>query len=632
MLGAATTARSAIRVHHVASPASGGHCRLLRTSLRRLSTEPPAGSPRMTANFPPRPVGADPPRPAKRASKLKWTLLSTLVGGVAYYGAACYASSDSEFEKTFVDYAPGGDHVVNTIRKRDGNYLFALVDLGEETYAGAKHWYDRAEARLEELLGDPKPLSSDQKAAGGLEPIKTPEPAPPTPSPQTDLAPKPVTDRPPSSTDQLNGQKPQAELPKPSVPVETPKEPEASPKQPAAPPKGPAKKPTPTASPATPAEPLLSAHKTNPLDTIQLHYEIPVSESASPIVMDLSRSIGQLVDIINTQTGGLSSQESRDAVLAVSEELAKLETQLATLKTSNSEERLASLAEQNERFQDLLAQSQRVVQESLSEQAEEYRHKLAAEKQLWRDTYQRTLQDTLDEQRGFLYRQFNRLVRFRVDQERGGRLAQMDRITALLRELEQVSRANADILREQGQATRINQALLAVRQTVDHTPHQTAFDTEFQALCKLTRQAQDSYPASAAALATVDARVADQGIETLVDLQQRFDNVRSQVRQVALVPEDGGMLSHVMAWALSKVMFAKQGLVAGQDVEAILSRTEHYLQQADLDSATRELNQLTGWSKRVSQGWVEAARQHLTLKQALQVVETELMMNHINLA
>ncbi|KAJ1969815.1 hypothetical protein H4R34_006127, partial [Dimargaris verticillata] len=402
--------------------------------------------------------------------------------------------------------------------------------------------------------------------------------------------------------------------------------------QPAAPPKDSAKQAAPTASPTSQAVPPVSTHKTNPLDTVQLHYEIPVSESASPIVMELSRTIGQLVDVINTQTGGLSSQESRDAVLAVSEELAKLETQLATLKSSTNEELDASLAEQNERFQDLLAQSQRAVQETLDEQAEEYRHKLASEKRLWRDTYQQTLQESLDEQRGFLYRQFNRLVRFRVDQERGGRLAQMDRITALLRELEQVSRANADILRKQAQATRMNQALLAVRQTVDQMPHQTAFDTEFQALCKLTRQAQDSYPASAAALATVDSRVADQGIETLVDLQQRFDTVRSQVRRVALVPEDGGMLSHVMAWTLSKIMFAKQGLVAGQDVEATLSRAEHYLQQADLDSATRELNQLSGWSKQVSQDWVEAARQHLTLKQALLVVETELMMNQINLA
>ncbi|KAJ1974521.1 hypothetical protein H4R34_004688, partial [Dimargaris verticillata] len=191
MLGTAATARSALHVRRVASPASSGYHHLLRASLRRLSTEPPTGSPRTTANFPPRPVGVDPPRPAKRASKFKWTLVSTLVGGVAYYGAACYASSDPEFEKTFVDYAPGGDHIVRTIRKRDGNYLFALLDLGEESYAGVKHWYQKSEARLEELLGDPKPLPSDQKTADKSEPTKTSTPAPSTPLPRADLTTKP---------------------------------------------------------------------------------------------------------------------------------------------------------------------------------------------------------------------------------------------------------------------------------------------------------------------------------------------------------------------------------------------------------------------------------------------------------
>ncbi|KAJ1906400.1 hypothetical protein IWQ60_012095 [Tieghemiomyces parasiticus] len=77
-------------------------------------------------------------------------------------------------------------------------------------------------------------------------------------------------------------------------------------------------------------------------------------------------------------------------------------------------------------------------------------------------------------------------------------------------------------------------------------------------------------------------------------------------------------------------MFAKRGLVGGEDAEAVLARTNYHLQRADLDSAARELNQLSGWSKDVAQDWIEAARQHLTLKQALQVVESELMLNQMN--
>ncbi|RKP36561.1 mitochondrial inner membrane protein Mitofilin, partial [Dimargaris cristalligena] len=271
--------------------------------------------------------------------------------------------------------------------------------------------------------------------------------------------------------------------------------------------------------------------------------------------------------------------------------------------------------------------------------AQEYHDKLAGEKQNWRQSYQNQLGAALESQRGALYRQFNRLIRFRVDQERGGRLANLEQVQDLLKELEGISRSMAGVLRAQTEAAHINQALLAMRQVVDQGVDQHPVDLELVTLQRLTRDAAEAsrsgtghdYQASVAALASVQDQVADEGIQTLPALRNRFRLVREQIRRTALVPEDGGMLSHTLSMALSKLMFKKQGLVGGEDTEAILARTEYYLDQGDLDSATRELNQLTGWSKQVSRDWLEAARQHLGLKQALQVVETELMMNQLAL-
>ena len=55
------------------------------------------------------------------------------------------------------------------------------------------------------------------------------------------------------------------------------------------------------------------------------------------------------------------------------------------------------------------------------------------------------------------------------------------------------------------------------------------------------------------------------------------------------------------------------------DVESILARVQYYLNENDLDTATRELNQLKGWPKKLAEDWIKAARNHLEIKQAMEV-------------
>ncbi|KAI9027535.1 glucose-6-phosphate dehydrogenase [Phycomyces nitens] len=102
------------------------------------------------------------------------------------------------------------------------------------------------------------------------------------------------------------------------------------------------------------------------------------------------------------------------------------------------------------------------------------------------------------------------------------------------------------------------------------------------------------------------------------DLAERFEIVAKEARRVALVPLDGGFGAHILSFFLSTIMFKKHGLVEGDDLEAVLSRTGHYLKTGDLDTAVRELNQLQGWPKVLAFDWLEAARRHLESKQAME--------------
>ena len=61
----------------------------------------------------------------------------------------------------------------------------------------------------------------------------------------------------------------------------------------------------------------------------------------------------------------------------------------------------------------------------------------------------------------------------------------------------------------------------------------------------------------------------------------------------------------------------------GDDVLSVLARAEYHLNEKDLDSAARELNQLKGAPKVLLQDWLKAARERLEVEQALGIVQTQ---------
>lgn len=129
-------------------------------------------------------------------------------------------------------------------------------------------------------------------------------------------------------------------------------------------------------------------------------------------------------------------------------------------------------------------------------------------------------------------------------------------------------------------------------------------------------------PVVIAALESLESSDApDVGVEPFADLASWFTtSVAPRVASVALVPDqNAGLLSHLASHLLSSFSFKRQGLVEGDDVLSVLARAEYYLNEKDLDSATRELNQLRGTAKVLLSDWLSAARKRLEVSQALEV-------------
>ncbi len=218
-----------------------------------------------------------------------------------------------------------------------------------------------------------------------------------------------------------------------------------------------------------------------------------------------------------------------------------------------------------------------------------------------------------------LQRRWIREIKVRVEEERGGRLAKLDELAANLKRLERVALDNSTYLDENLRIHALWSALRAVHGAVD-APARRPFRDELRVLRHAAATRDDA--AAGAALEALEAGDApDVGVEPLADLTSWFvTSVAPAVSRVALVPDEGaGVLAHVASHVLSAFTFRRQGLVPGDDVLSVVARAEYYLNEKDLDSATRELNQLHGAAKVLLKDWLDAARRRLEVQQALEV-------------
>ncbi|KAJ2787960.1 MICOS complex subunit mic60 [Coemansia interrupta] len=369
------------------------------------------------------------------------------------------------------------------------------------------------------------------------------------------------------------------------------------------------------------ADPMAST----PMSNIQIAVEVPQMQTDNAVVANLSKTLTAVVAALNKK--GLSP-ENVQQVKALSDSLTALDKHLSGLK---EEERMlveSALSEEQKKFAATLEEFQEAAHAAL----------LARETQLiaTRDEQLKTAAAAADEriarelsaQRDLLERRFNRFVRARVDEERGGRLAHLDRVEAQLRQLTEVAQESGDMIRRSRAVARLGIALAALKSAAVGADAQTPFASELSAL---SGAATTDFPATRAAFASISREVAEQGVPSQIELEQRFEAVRKEIRRVALVPENGNFGSQVLSATLSKVMFEKDGLVEGDDVEAVLARTGFYLKQHNLDLATRELNQLKGWPKKLAEDWITTARCRLEIQQAVQVAESEELLAKLTL-
>ncbi|CAN8101139.1 unnamed protein product [Discula destructiva] len=350
-----------------------------------------------------------------------------------------------------------------------------------------------------------------------------------------------------------------------------------------------------------------------------------------PAVQDLAHMLNDIIAVINAD-GAHGKYGS--TIEKAKNELKKVYGDIDQIKAAAEKEAAAKVTERLEVFDKAANDLVTRVEKTMAAQEAGWQREFDEEMRKIKDTYddrvkamtererqlsEQRLGNQMMEQAIELKRQFTKQVKDQVEKERDSRLGKLEQLSKSVSDLEKLATGWNEVIDMNLRTQQLHVAVEAVRASLEDATHPRPFIKELVALKEIA--ADDSVVN--AAIASINPLAYQRGVSNSAELIDRFRRVASEVRKASLLPEDAGVASHASSFVLSKVLFKKQGLAAGDDVESILTRTQTLLEEGDLDAAAREMNGLSGWAKTLSRDWLGEVRKVLEVRQALDVIQTE---------
>ncbi|TPX48014.1 hypothetical protein SeMB42_g02013 [Synchytrium endobioticum] len=356
-----------------------------------------------------------------------------------------------------------------------------------------------------------------------------------------------------------------------------------------------------------------------------------------PLVNSLHRLVDTLSLVVDESTSPTEMHRVRDELYALAD-------YVKSMSASEASRLNKTLEEHADKYSEILCAHVTAAEQALLEQAASLNHsteeKLKEEQHILESKHSNSLAEALAAQNAEfkatlvkelatqaeeLERYYSREVKTRVDKERAGRLARLDHLALKLQHLERIALDVGEGLERQYNATAFRAAVDVLRDTALEAAIRTGFAREAEAMQQLGK----GRVFIEILLDSIPNDVAISGVATVPYLEERFLAMRDQIRRIQLLPDDAGPVSYVVAVGLSSFILPKEGFVPGNDVEAILARAEHWMMEGDLDAATREVNGLKGWPKRLADDWLKEARQRLEVKQVVDILDAHIKLHSL---
>ncbi|KAL1872976.1 GTP-binding protein of the rab/ypt [Diaporthe australafricana] len=541
-----------------------------------------------------------PPPPAPPAGKgffrslRNYVLTLVILGAVAFGGGVWYSRINDSFHDFFTEYIPYGEQAVLYLEEAEFRKRFPNIsnrgtgtrqrDTGEAVRIPASSGMSWRVADSGEPAGRQSSAvaktTAAKKEAHAKEPTPKAQPKKETPKPEEPKKAAPAAAAPVAA---------KSDFKPPEV-----NEPSRFP-------------------PAAPLEPI---------------YFPNVNE---PVVQDLAHMLNDIIAVINADGAhskyGSSIEKAKGELKKVTAEIDQIK---ATIEKDAAARVKAKFEDFDKASNDLVARIesamasqeagfQREFDEEIKRIKEVHDQRIKTMTDRERQVNEERLNNKLLEQAIELKRLFAKDIQKRVEDERDGRLGKLEELSKSVKDLEKLAGGWNEVIDTNLRTQQLHVAVEAVRASLQDSASPRPFIKELVALREIA--AEDTVVN--AAIASINPTAYQRGIFSTQDLADRFRRVATEVRKASLLPEDAGVASHASSLLLSKVMFKKQGLAAGDDVESVLTRTQTFLEEGDLDNAAREMNGLTGWAKTLSRDWLGEVRKVLEVRQALEVIQTE---------
>lgn len=424
------------------------------------------------------------------------------------------------------------------------------------------------------------------------------------------------------------------------------------------------------AAAATPAAPAFRAPEVDepsrwppasPIDPLA------VQDATEPVVQDVVRLLNDIITVVNADKANAKYAatigKAKEQVNKVGRKIKDIRTEAEKGAAAQVEARTASF---DAAAQDLVARVESAMAAQEAQWRAEFDEQMAAVRTSYdarlelatareRQLSEEKLQNKLIEQAVQMTQQFADELRDRVETERNGRLGKLSELSSNVADLERLTAGWTEVVDASQRAQQLHVAMDAVRARLADEDA-TASNGGVQPVLRPFVKELVAVKEIAAGDAVVDAAIASippaayqRGIATTSELIDRFRRVAGEVRKASLLPEDAGVASHASSYVLSKVLFRKQGASAGgasaattssnttandsdgANVETILTRTQAFLEEGNLDGAAREMNGLKGWAKTLSRDWLGEVRKVLEVQQALDVITAEARLRSLQL-
>ncbi|TRX88768.1 hypothetical protein FHL15_010338 [Xylaria flabelliformis] len=358
---------------------------------------------------------------------------------------------------------------------------------------------------------------------------------------------------------------------------------------------------------------------------------IKVRDADEPVIQELVKMLNDIITVINADN---ADERFSSTIYQAKSKIDRVGSQIRDIKARVEKDAAREVESKVQEFETAANELVSRVEKIMAAQENQWRAEFEEEMKRIQSTYDSRLQTEIEQQKRVneeklknrlleqaveLKRHFIQDVQSQVETERKGRLGKLELLSSAVKELEQLTTGWNDVVDMNLRTQQVHVAVEAVRASLDDAEHPRPFVRELVALKEIS--ADD--PVINAAISSINPSAYQRGIATPSQLIDRFRRVASEVRKASLLPDDAGVASHASSWVLSKVMFKKQGLAEGDDVESILTRTQTYLEEGNLDAAAREMNGLQGWAKTLSRDWLSEVRKVLEVQQALDVIATQ---------